>query len=118
MLPSLDLLRHQLGAMIDTQARQGHAVEGLRERLARTEDSYDALAALGEELASAPLRSVGGTVPTPRQEEDLASAGRAVAAAASDDVATAARAEGAELTQRQAVDLALDLAREPGDRTT
>lgn len=68
--------------------------------------------------ASAPLRSVGGTVPTPRQEEDLASAGRAVAAAASDDVATAARAEGAELTQRQAVDLALDLAREPGDRTT
>jgi hypothetical protein len=52
---------------------------------------------------SAALRSVGGAVPTLRQEEDLASAVSAAGVAA----------DGPEPTQQQAVALALELAGRP-----
>jgi hypothetical protein len=57
MLPSLELLRHRLDAMIDTQQQQGHDVADMREDLVNLSDSYDAYAEFAESLANAPLRA-------------------------------------------------------------
>lgn len=57
MLPSLVSLRRRLDALIEQKARQGFAVGGFKEELARLPDSYDALVALEERLSRAPLRA-------------------------------------------------------------
>lgn len=55
MLPTLDELRRELELLIDEKARQGAAVAGLKEELARLPDSYDALAAFWQRLLALPL---------------------------------------------------------------
>ena len=57
MLPSLAFLRDRLAAMIATQYQQGHDVERFQDELAALPDSYDAMAALAERLAAAPMRA-------------------------------------------------------------
>jgi len=57
MLPSLDMLRDRLAAMIATQYQQGCDVESFQEELSALPDSYDAVAALAERLAAAPMRA-------------------------------------------------------------
>ena len=56
MLPSLNLLKHRLEAMIDTQHQQGHDVAKLKEAFPKLPNSYDAIADFAERLAQTPLR--------------------------------------------------------------
>ena len=57
MLPPLDDLERWLAGIIATQDQQGHDVDDAREELGRLPPSYDAYAALAEQLARAPLRA-------------------------------------------------------------
>jgi hypothetical protein len=57
VLPPLPFLRQRLDALIDTKARQGHTVDGLKDDLVRLPESYDALVAFEAKVAGAPLRS-------------------------------------------------------------
>ena len=56
MLPSRELLRRRIAAVIDTEERQGHLVDGLREELEALPDSYDALVDFAHRLVDLPLR--------------------------------------------------------------
>jgi ADP-ribosylglycohydrolase len=56
LLPDLDTVRRLVSACIDTKQQQGHETAGLHERLDAAPDSYDALLALAEQVASSPLR--------------------------------------------------------------
>ena len=55
-LPPLALLRARLEYLLAEEAAAGRDVAGLAEQLADTTDSYDALAAIGEAVAGAPMR--------------------------------------------------------------
>jgi hypothetical protein len=56
MLPSLELLKHHLGAMIDTQQQQGHEVLKFQNEFKQLPDSYDVLDDFAKRLAQAPMR--------------------------------------------------------------
>ncbi len=56
MLPTMNLLRHQLHLVIASKREQGHVVEGLHDELDALPDSYDALYAFAGRLAQLPLR--------------------------------------------------------------
>lgn len=56
MLADRAFLRKQLQSMIVSQSKQGFDVDGLEEKLLSLPDSYDALAALADELENRPLK--------------------------------------------------------------
>jgi len=56
MLPTFELLRIQLGRMIECREAQGHDVNGLADELGSVADSYDALEAFARKVAARPLR--------------------------------------------------------------
>ena len=57
MLPTLALLRKSLLLIVDNKSRQGHVVDGLRAEIEQLPESYDAMAAMAQRLASLPLRA-------------------------------------------------------------
>jgi len=56
VLPPLPSLRTHLRAVIKDKSRQGHTTTGLIDELERLPDSYDALHAFAERIATLPLR--------------------------------------------------------------
>ena len=56
MLPPYDVLRNALRQVITDKAQQGHVVTGLRERIDRLPESYDAMAEMAIELSRLPMR--------------------------------------------------------------
>jgi ADP-ribosylglycohydrolase len=56
MLPPYDVLRNALRQIIIDKQQQGHVTTGLRERVDRLPDSYDAMAEMAQQLARLPLR--------------------------------------------------------------
>lgn len=56
MLPSISAVRAALAQVIADKDEQGHDVAAFADRLAAAPDSHDALLALAEELAHAPMR--------------------------------------------------------------
>ena len=57
LLPDLPTLRALVTACLADRVEQGHDITGLDTALAQTPDSYDALLAVAERIAAAPLRS-------------------------------------------------------------
>ena len=51
MLPSYQVFRRMLGAIVDDKQEQGYVVDGLRERVEALPDSYDAMVAFGRGLS-------------------------------------------------------------------
>lgn len=56
MLPTREGLRNIIARVIDDRDEQGHAVDGLRERLAALPDTYEALAKFAATLRDVPMR--------------------------------------------------------------
>src|SRR5688500_8210237 len=56
MLPPYDVLRNALRQVITDKSQQGHIVTGLRERVDRLPDSYDAMADMAQQLSRLPMR--------------------------------------------------------------
>ena len=55
MLPPYDVLRNALRQIITDKQQQGHVTFGLRKRVDRLPDSYDAMAEMAQQLARLPL---------------------------------------------------------------
>jgi ADP-ribosylglycohydrolase len=69
MFPAPGVLRAHLKTIIANRRAQGHVVDGLHEALAAVPDSFDALDAFAQSLATLPLRSDWPYVEPERLEE-------------------------------------------------
>ena len=57
MLPTLSLVRKILLQVVETKAKQGHVVDGLKDAITALPESYDAMAEMARRLACLPLRT-------------------------------------------------------------